>query len=360
MRRELVASILFTGKPKRIGSMNIPNIRLLNQQLVASQFTDVHDLVSHVGMLQAQEYRMMRWAVGIRMKRPSMAAFRSAYNSGRIVRTHLFRCTWQLVAAEDLRWMLKLCADRNKAAINGYTAYRGRGVSEVEYDRANCLIRQALAGRSSTTKTELVGRLAELGLSDTTHAMSIFLRRAELDGIICSGELDSKENTYALIDERIPSVAEPSREEAVAMLARRYFRSHSPATLEDFVWWTNLNVSECRAAIDALRNELMEEKHGGAVYYIHRDCRMRGCRRQTLLLPSYDEYLLGYKSRHHVLENEFRPRAYSNNGLFYPVIVSGGRVVGNWHPKKAAAFFREGDMQDITEQLDRYNEFMCG
>ena len=73
MRRELVASILFTGKPKRIGSMNIPNIRLLNQQLVASQFTDVHDLVSHVGMLQAQEYRMMRWAVGIRMKRPSMA-----------------------------------------------------------------------------------------------------------------------------------------------------------------------------------------------------------------------------------------------------------------------------------------------
>lgn len=240
MRRELVASILFTGKPKRIGSMNIPNIRLLNQQLVASQFTDVHDLISHVGMLQAQEYRMMRWAVGIRMKRPSMAAFRSAYNSGRIVRTHLFRCTWQLVAAEDLRWMLKLCADRNKAAINGYTAYQGRVISEDEYNRANSLIWQALAGRRSTTKTELVERLAELGLSDTVHAMSIFLRRAELDGIICSGELDSKENTYALIDERIPPAAEPSCEEAVVMLARKYFRSHSPATLEDFVWWTNL------------------------------------------------------------------------------------------------------------------------
>ena len=116
--------------------MNIPNIRLLNQQLVAPEFTDVHALVAYMGMLQAQEYRMMRWAVGIRMKRPSMAAFRSAYNSGRIVRTHLFRCTWQLVAAEDLRWMLKLCADRNKAAINGFTAYHGRVISEDEYNRA--------------------------------------------------------------------------------------------------------------------------------------------------------------------------------------------------------------------------------
>ena len=340
--------------------MNIPNIRLLNQQLVAPEFTDVHDLVAYMGMLQAQEYRMMRWAVGIRMKRPSMAAFRSAYNSGRIVRTHLFRCTWQLVAAEDLRWMLKLCADRNKAAINGYTAYQGRAIDECEYDRANSLIRQALAGCRSTTKTKLVERLAELGLSDTAHAMSIFLRRAELDGIICSGELDGKESTYALIDGRIPPAEEPSREEAVAMLARKYFRSHSPATLEDFTWWTNLNVGECRAAIDALHNELTEEKYNGTTYYIHQDCRTRGCRRQTLLLPSYDEYLLGYKSRHHVLDDEFRPRAYSNNGLFYPIIVSGGRVVGNWHPKKTPAFFKEEDTQDVTEQLGCFHKFMRG
>lgn len=340
--------------------MNISNIRLLNQQLVAPEFTNVHDLVAYMGMLQAQEYKMMRWAVGIRMKRPSMAAFRSAYNSGRIVRTHLFRCTWQLVAAEDLRWMLKLCADRNKAAINGFTAYQGRVISEDKYSRANQLIRQALAGRRSTTKTKLVERLAELGLSDTTHAMSIFLRRAELDGIICSGELDEKENTYALIDGRIPPAEEPSREEAVAMLARKYFRSHSPATLEDFTWWTNLNVGECRAAFDALRNELTEEKYNGTTYYIHKDCRTRGCRQQTLLLPSYDEYLLGYKSRHHVLDDEFRPRAYSNNGLFYPIIVSGGRVVGNWHPKKPAAFFREEYTQDIAAPLGCYYKFMHG
>ena len=79
--------------------------------------SDIHELVAWMGMLQAQEYTMMRWAVGIRLKRPSMSSFRKAFDSRQVVRTHLFRCTWQLVAAEDLRWMLKLCADKNKKAI---------------------------------------------------------------------------------------------------------------------------------------------------------------------------------------------------------------------------------------------------
>ena len=100
--------------------MNISNIRLLNQQLVNPQMSDIHELVAWMGMLQAQEYTMMRWAVGIRLKRPSMPSFRKAFDSGQVVRTHLFRCTWQLVAAEDLRWMLKLCADKNKKAIRYY------------------------------------------------------------------------------------------------------------------------------------------------------------------------------------------------------------------------------------------------
>ena len=74
--------------------MNISNIRLLNQQLVNPQMSDVHELVAWMGMLQAQEYTMMRWAVGIRLKKPSMSLFRKAYDSGQVVRAHLFRCTW--------------------------------------------------------------------------------------------------------------------------------------------------------------------------------------------------------------------------------------------------------------------------
>ncbi len=132
--------------------MNIPNIRLISQQLTDPQFSNVHELVSWMGMLQAQDYKMMRWATGIRIKHPSMKEFRKAYSSGAVIRTHLFRCTWQLVAAEDVRWMLNLCSDKNKRAINGYTAYRGRIISEKEYGHANELIHRALSGQESMKK----------------------------------------------------------------------------------------------------------------------------------------------------------------------------------------------------------------
>ena len=52
--------------------MNIVAIRLLGQQLVAPQFSDSAQVVAHLGAMQAQEYRMMRWAVAMRTKNPSL------------------------------------------------------------------------------------------------------------------------------------------------------------------------------------------------------------------------------------------------------------------------------------------------
>ena len=51
--------------------MNPVAIRLLNQQLVAPQFKTPTEVVSHMGAMQAQEYRMMRWAVEMRTTKPS-------------------------------------------------------------------------------------------------------------------------------------------------------------------------------------------------------------------------------------------------------------------------------------------------
>lgn len=214
-----------------------------------------------------------------------MKAVEAAYNTGKIIRTHLFRCTWQLVAAEDLRWMLQLCADKNRSTINGYAAYYGRTISEKEYDHANNLIHQVLTGHTSMTKKELLSHLAEYGFAEDTRLISIYLRRAEADGVICSGKLDRRENTYALVDERVPGSSDLTREEAVVRLAQKYFRSHSPATLEDFVWWSNLNIGECRIAMNTIRGELLEERYEGSTYYIHQDCRIRGGAHERYCCP---------------------------------------------------------------------------
>lgn len=44
--------------------MNIPNIRLLNQQLLNPLFREPKELVSWMGAMQAQNYSMVKWAVG--------------------------------------------------------------------------------------------------------------------------------------------------------------------------------------------------------------------------------------------------------------------------------------------------------
>lgn len=43
-------------------------IRLLNQQLISPQFNNPTEIVSHLGAMQAQDYRMMRWAVAMRTR----------------------------------------------------------------------------------------------------------------------------------------------------------------------------------------------------------------------------------------------------------------------------------------------------
>lgn len=340
--------------------MNIPNIRLLSQQLAVPMFDGPHDVVDWFGFMQAQDIRMIRWAVAMRTRRPSLSAFREAYDKGEIIRTHLFRCTWQLTTAEDLRWMIPLCAASSRRAARGYLKQTGGSISEDEEKRGNDLIAEAMQGRGSLTRQELESLLAERGLASDAHTMSVYMRFAEYNGVICSGTYHPTKHTYALLEERVPPSPAATRDEALAMLARKYFRSHAPATLNDFVWWTGLPVSQCRAAIDSIGSELLTESYRGETYYLHTASRTRGCRTVARLLPSYDEYIIGYKSRHHVLADEHRPRVFTGNGIFFPVLLEGGHVVGNWHPKghQTTFFDSAADHQDYTAAFSQFEHFL--
>ena len=339
--------------------MDLCRLRLLSQQLIGPRFSEVHDLLSYMGMLQAQDYKMMRYAACIRLRRPSMKAFRRAYDEGQIVRSHLFRCTWQLVAAEDLRWMNDLCAERNRRAIRSYLAADGTRIAEEEYRDFNLAVADILStGPLSLTKDELTRRLSDGGLRPDRHRLTMFLRRAETEGIVCSGTLDDRQATYSLISRRLPPAVPVGREEALKRLARMYFRGHSPATAEDFVWWTGLAAADCRQAIDSLRPELSTIEQDGRTYYLHADCAVKGGRMRTLLLPPYDEYLIGYKTRDVVIRPEHQHRAYTTYGIFYPIVVSQGRVVANWHPSsREATPFDPRQSFDIRPQIEAYHRF---
>ena len=343
--------------------MNPVAIRLLNQQLVAPQFSDPAEVVSHLGAIQAQEYRLMRWAVAMRTKKPSAKAFKKAFDDGRIIRLHLMRGTWQLVTAEDYWPMLGLCAAKAIAVTKGWMSSNKISIPDDELMRIRELLAQTAADKRSVTKEDFVQALAEKDIHMDEHRLSYHIRMAELSGTLCSGDLLPMKASYALTASKVKSKGQTDRDEALKRFTQKYFQSRQPATLEDFVWWSGLNISDCRKGIELLGNAIHTERWRGRDFYLTDDCRTRGFRKDKFhLIPPYDEYLIGYKSRDIVLPPEHRHHAHNNSGIFQPIITHDGMVCGNWSPFKedVQVEFFNGDFgaEDVQKAWKEYKKAM--
>ena len=341
--------------------MNPIALRLLNQQLVSPQFSAPGELVDYMGAIQAQEYRLMRWAVEMRTRRPSTRAFKKAFDAGEIVRLHLLRGTWQLVSARDYWPFVQLCGPKAWTVIRGWMASNGISLPEKEVADVREILVQTAAGKGSVTKEDFAQALAQRGLSMDDHRVSYHIRLAEIEGVLCSGDLSPMKATYALSARKVGPCVPVDRDGTLALLTRKYFRSRQPATLEDFVWWSGLNISDCRRGMALLGDYLHVEKWKGREYFLTEDARTRGFRRgRYLLIPPYDEYLISYKSRHLVLPPEHSHRAHNNSGIFQPVIACDGQICGNWAPfqgSRQADFFLGDHDTDFRDEWDRYLRF---
>jgi hypothetical protein len=206
--------------------------RLINQQIAETKFRNPKEIVAWMAAMQAQEYAMAKWAIGLRLPGLKNADIENAFNEGSILRTHLMRPTWHFVTPEDIRWMLMLTAPRVNAA-NAYS-YRKFELDIEILKRCNDTIIKALQGGKQLTRATLKAALEQERIFADGLRLSYIMMHAELDGIICSGVRQGKQFTYALLDERVPPAKVLERDEALAELTLRYFTSRGPATVKDF------------------------------------------------------------------------------------------------------------------------------
>jgi hypothetical protein len=283
-----------------------------------------------MGAMQAQDFNMAKWAVGIRLPSATRQQIEDALDRGDILRTHVMRPTWHFVAPEDIRWMLRLSAGRVRAANDSFG--KSLGITEAAYNRSNALLEKTLAGNRSLTKQELAAVFSKKRLPADAPCLNRFLQRAETEGIVCSGKTKAGKTTYALLEERVPPAREPGREESLARLAAKYFQSHSPASLQDFAWWSGLAARDAAKAVDFIKRDLIADKYKDACLLLHQSLGNTVAAQDDNVhfLPAYDEYLISYKDRSAVLPRSHYSKAFSNNGLFYPVIMHRGKIVGNW------------------------------
>ena len=279
--------------------------------------------------MQAQDYNMAKWAVGIRLPGSTEKMIEEAVNSGEILRTHLLRPTWHFVSADDINWMLDLTAPRLKSSLK--SRWKAMELTETVFKKSNLVLGKALRDGKHLTREELKIKLEKAKIPTKDQRIVHLLFRAELDGLVCSGSVKDKKQTYALLRERFPKSKIVGKGEALANLAGRYFSSHGPATLQDFVWWSGLQVKDARQAFAMIKSKFISEKIGTQIYWFTDSLSLPKANKKSVkLLPAYDEFIISYRDRSAVIPHEKQKKTISNNGIFWPTTLINGQVVGTW------------------------------
>lgn len=308
--------------------MNLPAIRLSQQKIKRQDLSTPQEVVAYMGAMQAQDLEMSKWAVGLRLSNSTKTLIENALNDGSLVRTHILRPTWHIVSGQDVRWMMALTGKNIKTLAATYE--RKLGIDAALFVKANNLIIKALEGGKSLSRQELMQELEKGGIKTDSSRAVHFMMNAETDAIVCNGTPRGKEITYALLDEKVPKGLILNKEECLFTLAQRYFRSHSPATLQDFHWWSGLSMTDARAGLQSIQNELEQMEYEGKSYFIHRETEISDSEDSVFMLPAFDEYCVSYKDRSAVFDKHLQGQAITSNGIFKPIIVINGKVEGVW------------------------------
>lgn len=323
----------------------ISNRRLFNQHIEGAEYSNIKELVSALGAVQAQDPNMVKWALGVRLPGSTIKDVDRAISCGDIIRTHLLRPTWHIAAVEDVYWMLQLTAAKIRRSAG--SRHKELGLTPDVLKKSRKVIEKALAKEGYLIREKLVKALEEAKINTKENRASHIFFDAELECLICSGPLDGNKYTYALFDERITQKKNFSKTEALAELAGRYFSTRGPAAVNDFAWWSGLNLTEAKKAAEMLDDNFIREKIGGEIYIYRESNSSAAGKKKAFLLPAYDELIICYKDRNPTIQADHHKKAVSSNGLFRPIVVIDGKVEGIWKPVK--------DKDDIKIEINMFD-----
>jgi len=305
--------------------------RLQGQRLIGEPFSSALEAIRSFGAVQAQDYGAAKWALGQRSVGATDAELDRLFDQGAILRTHVMRPTWHFVLPEDVGWLLELTGPKVLAGLNG----RHR---QLELDADVLALSQAafgaaLAGGRHLTRTELGGVLRAAGIAADGPRLHHLILTAELERLIVSGPRRGRQFTYALLEERVPPTSRMERTDAIVELARRYFLSHGPAQLHDFVWWSGLTATDARAGVALAGDALQRQMAGSREHW--RDARVGPAPDASSvahLLPNFDEYTVAYRDRAALVDphRPFDPAFFSFGSVISNVVTIAGRVQGRW------------------------------
>ncbi|WP_203740764.1 winged helix DNA-binding domain-containing protein [Actinoplanes cyaneus] len=323
------------------------------------------EITEWFGAMQAQDLNSVLWSLGSRLPGRTLPEVVADTERRDVVRTWPMRGTVHLIPSADAHWMLELTGVR---ALAGAAKRREfLGLSEADADRAAEILGATLTGGGRLTRSACVAALNEGGVQVSGQLGYHLLWYASQRGVTAIAPNEGSEQTFVLLDEWAPSRNTPSREEALGILAHRYFRGHGPTTAKDFAGWTMLPMKDARAGIAAAG--LAKVDVDGTEMWADPAVLDAGPVRGWHALPGFDEYMLGYKDRSMMATPEMlKSIVPGGNGIFKSTLVQDGKVRAIWKRtlgRKAVSIvvspltdFTAGDWVAAEEALQPYGAFV--
>ena len=297
---------------------------------------DLAKVVGAMGGAQAQLMSAAELQIAVRVDCAVSDVRTALWKDRTLVKTWLMRGTLHLVPSADLplftaamrtKWMkprnawLKFFGMTEQDAIEFADAI-GAALTATPMSREE-LIAAVSKGRSR--------RLREWLRSGWGGLLKPAARRGQL----CFGPSRGASVTFVRPAKWLPSWRELDPDEALLEVARRYLRAYGPATNSDFArWWGPSFPGAGAAAWSGLASELAPVSVDGVrADVLARDldvlARIKS-EPSVQLLPAFDPYVMGHKSRDHLFERVHTRKVSRIAGWISAVVLADGRVSGTW------------------------------
>lgn len=305
----------------------------------------IADVARHILALQGQDWRSSQWALGVRAPGTTRDDVRDAFNHGSIVRSWPMRGTIHVVAAEDIGWMQTLTNRRPLAGAAKRREYLG--IDDATLERLVDAAVQALQNGGTLNRDELSQVWTDAGIAWQSNWRYHLIWWLCQNGIAVLGPVDGDEPRIALAADWISSHRTLTGDDALIEFASRYAAARGPVQVQDLAWWGGLTRTEVKRAfaLAAESGRLQQidvrddsERTPGDFW-----CAPELLGQDTgstpeapddpawLMLPAFDEHLLGYTDRSAQLDpDHFERIVPGRNGMFLATVVHRGRTVGTW------------------------------
>ena len=118
--------------------------------------------------------------------------------------------------------------------------------------------------------------------------------------------------------------------EARRTMLRRYFAAYGPATAQDCAAFFGVKMTVLKPLLEEILPEMQCTSIDGAKYYHARPLITEGEIPACVLIPGFDQLVLGYRDRSRMLDPKHARKLTNVAGIVFPAILLRGRIRARW------------------------------